>query len=86
MASAVCVNKNGRLFGLRWLSWSNPFGYISPELSGVPKATQERAQLFQVAGHGHESQMRYLLCVWVHARDRNRVTQEIRVRCAERAY
>ena len=55
-------------------------------LSIVRKATQERAQLLQIAGHGHENQSRQFLCVWAHVRGRNGVTQEIGVRRIERGF
>ena len=67
-------------------NWSNPFGHIWLKLSVVRKATQQRAQLLQVTGHGHESQSRYFLGVWAHARGRDGVAQEIGVRRAESGF
>ena len=45
-----------------------------------------RAQLLQVAGHGHEIQSRHFLGVWAHARGLDGVAHEIGVRRAESGF
>ena len=62
---------------------TNPVGPISQGPLVLRKATQERAQQFQKAGHGHESQSLHFLCIWVHACGRDGVTREIGARCTE---
>ena len=63
--------------------YSNPFRHISQEVFVARKAAQERAKLFQVPGHGHETQGRHGLYAWVQARGRDGVTPEISIRRAE---
>ena len=50
-----------------------------PSMRSTKLKTQERACLFSIAGHGHESHRRPVFCGWTHARLRNRSTQVIGV-------
>ena len=82
MGSLISANETLAPFLMR-AAIGRIHGHLSQELSVVRNATQERAQLLQVAAHEHVSQSRHFISVWTKDRRRDGVTQEIGVRRAK---